>query len=97
MDNTICEPEVILLDENKEAENCKFYRVGTWSVSPTHNCVAYSEDRTGNEKYTLKFLDLSSGEGVVMEDSIPNCAGKSFSCCLTIKYICPPLLTDLYL
>lgn len=80
MTDDICEPEVVLLDENKEAASSKFYRVGTWAISPTHRHIAFSEDRTGNEKYTLKFLDLSSGEPVVMEETVPGCAGELLHC-----------------
>ena len=41
------EPEEILLDANKEAEQYTFYILGSFEVSPDHSMLAYAEDVTG--------------------------------------------------
>jgi len=53
--------EEILLDKNEEAKGQKYYRVGTMSLSPDENLLAYSTDTSGNEHYTLKIKDLAKG------------------------------------
>ncbi|MCW2654104.1 MAG: oligopeptidase [Mycobacterium sp.] len=54
--------EQILLDENAEAEGHDFFALGTASVSPDGNVLAYSVDVVGDERYTLRFKDLRTGE-----------------------------------
>ena len=54
--------EQILLDENDEAAGHDFFSVGASSVSLDGNLLAYSVDVIGDERYTLKFKDLRSGE-----------------------------------
>jgi oligopeptidase B len=50
--------EQVLLDENRLAEGSDYFAVGTAVVSHDHSWLAYATDRTGNEKYELKFLSL---------------------------------------
>jgi oligopeptidase B len=54
--------EQVLLDENIEAEGHDFFSLGAASISPDGNVLAYSVDVVGDERYTLRFRDLRSGE-----------------------------------
>jgi oligopeptidase B len=54
--------EEVLLDANTEAGDSEFFSLGAFSVSPNGRLLAYSVDRTGNERFQLRFLDLDSGE-----------------------------------
>jgi oligopeptidase B len=54
--------EQVLLDENVEAEGHDFFAVGASAVSPDGNLLAYSVDVKGDERYTLRFKDLRTGE-----------------------------------
>jgi oligopeptidase B len=54
--------EQILLDENVEAEGHEFFSLGAASVSIDGFILAYSVDVTGDERYTLRFKDLRTGE-----------------------------------
>ena len=63
--------EEVLLDENLLAEGHGYFAVGSLEVSPDHRWLAYSTDTTGGERYTMRFLDLSSGDesGESLEDT----------------------------
>jgi oligopeptidase B len=52
----------VLLDENVEAEGHDFFSLGVATVSPDGNVLAYSVDVVGDERYTLRFRDLRTGE-----------------------------------
>jgi oligopeptidase B len=54
--------EQVLLDENLEADGHGFFSLGAASVSPDGNILAYSVDVVGDERYTLAFKDLRTGE-----------------------------------
>jgi oligopeptidase B len=54
--------EQVLLDENVEAEGHDFFSLGAASVSPDGNVLAYSVDIVGDERYTLRFRNLRTGE-----------------------------------
>ncbi|ORW04431.1 S9 family peptidase [Mycobacterium kyorinense] len=54
--------EQVLLDENVEAEGHDFFSLGAASVSPDGTVLAYSVDVVGDERYTLRFKDLRTGE-----------------------------------
>ena len=64
----IVEPEVaipgeqILLDANAEAAGHDFFTIGALSVSDDGNLLAFSTDVLGNERYTMRFVDLRTGE-----------------------------------
>lgn len=53
-------PEEVLLDQNELALEHKFLSLGVFKVSPNHQLLAYSVDTTGDERYTLFFLDLTT-------------------------------------
>ena len=65
--------EEIILDVNKLAEGKSFTKISAISVSPDHSMVAYSIDFTGNEKYTIKILDLNTSQ--YLQDEIPDTLG----------------------
>lgn len=54
--------EQVLLDENVEAEGHDFFSLGAASVSVDGNILAYSVDVKGDERYTLRFKDLRTGQ-----------------------------------
>ncbi|MEZ0363115.1 S9 family peptidase [Mycobacterium sp. pUA109] len=54
--------EQVLLDENVEADGHDFFALGAASVSPDGNVLAYSVDVVGDERYTLRFKDLRTGQ-----------------------------------
>lgn len=62
--------EQILLDSNLEAEGHDFFSLGAFSISQDGNLLAYSTDTEGDERYTLRFKDLSTGE--LLADTIDN-------------------------
>ncbi|MFM9036047.1 MAG: S9 family peptidase [Mycobacterium sp.] len=61
-EHTAIPGEQVLLDENLEADGHGYFAVGAASVSPDGNILAYSVDVVGDERYTLRFKDLRSGE-----------------------------------
>jgi len=54
--------EQVLLDQNAEAHGHDFFALGAAGVSPDGNILAYSVDVVGDERYTLRFKDLRTGE-----------------------------------
>jgi oligopeptidase B len=64
--------EEILLDSNVEAEGADFFSLGALSVSEDGTLLAYSVDNTGDERYTLRFKDLRTGE--LLADEIADTA-----------------------
>lgn len=61
-EHTAIPNEQILLDENVEADGHDYFAVGAASVSPDGSILAYSVDTVGDERYTLRFKDLRTGE-----------------------------------
>ncbi|MFD4367264.1 S9 family peptidase [Rhodococcus sp. NPDC058521] len=64
--------EQILLDGNKEAEGHEFFALGAFSLSEDGTLLAYSVDTVGDERFTMKFKNLDSGE--LLADEIPGTA-----------------------
>ncbi|MDO5722111.1 MAG: prolyl oligopeptidase family serine peptidase [Actinomycetaceae bacterium] len=56
------EGEQTLLDEPQRAAGQEFYSVENFTLSPSGNLLAWSEDTTGGELFDLKIRDLNSGE-----------------------------------
>lgn len=54
--------EQVLLDENVEADGHDYFALGAASVSLDGNILAFTVDVIGDERYTLRFKDLRSGE-----------------------------------
>ena len=65
--------EQILIDGNALGEGLKYFDFGAVSHSPDHTKVAYSFDDKGSEFYTLRILDLTTGE--LTEDVVENTYG----------------------
>ncbi len=64
--------EQVLLDGNAEAEGHDFFSVGAFSLSHDGTLLAYSVDVVGDERYTLRFKNLETGE--LLPDEIPDTA-----------------------
>jgi len=60
----------VILDENVLAEGHDHFSVGVFRVSTDHRLLAYSTDTLGNERFTMRFRDLETGED--LPDEIPN-------------------------
>ena len=54
-------PEQINLDSNELASDQNYFRVGVLESSPDHRLLAYSTDLEGDEDYTIRVKDLSTG------------------------------------
>lgn len=54
--------EQTVLDQNLEADGHDFFALGAASISPDGNVLAYAVDVVGDERYTLRFKDLTTGE-----------------------------------
>lgn len=61
--------EVVLIDENELAGDSPYFSLATFDVSPDGRLLAFSTDHDGDEKYTLRFKDLTTGE--VLPDEVP--------------------------
>jgi oligopeptidase B len=53
--------EQVVIDENVLAEGHAYFALGALEVTPNHTLVAYSTDVEGDEVYTMRFRDLTSG------------------------------------
>ncbi|MEU2612223.1 S9 family peptidase [Micromonospora sp. NPDC007271] len=62
--------EEVLLDGNQLAEGHDFFALGAFDVSPDGRWLAYSTDFAGDERFTLRVKDLSTGE--VLPDEVPD-------------------------
>ncbi len=62
--------EEILLDGNALAGDNPFFAIGAFDVSPDGRLLAYSMDLDGDERYTMRFKDLVTGE--ITPDEIPD-------------------------
>lgn len=65
--------EQLLLDPNELAGG-GFFSLGTFSISPDHQRLAYSLDTTGEEVYTLFVKELSNGK--LSELAFEDCDGS---------------------
>ena len=54
--------EEVILDGNELAGESEFFSVGTSSISPDGTMLAFSTNYTGDERFTLKFKNLATGE-----------------------------------
>jgi len=60
----------LLLDEVALADGKDYFRLGTLSVSPNANLMAYAVDEDGSEHFTARIKDLQTGE--LLDDIIPD-------------------------
>ena len=61
--------EEVMLDGNEVAGDSEFFSLGTVDVSPDGRLLAYSVDLKGDERFTLRIKDLSTGE--LLPDELP--------------------------
>ncbi len=54
--------EEIMLDVNKLAEKHEYYKVGSLSVSPDNEWLAYGEDTLSRRIYNVRFKNLKTGQ-----------------------------------
>lgn len=54
--------EEVLLDENALAQPHAFFSVGEVEPSPSHQLMAYCTDTSGYETFSIRVLDLETGE-----------------------------------
>ncbi|MBA8795391.1 oligopeptidase B [Friedmanniella endophytica] len=62
--------EEVLLDGNAEDGEAAFFSIGTFSVSPDGTRLAFAVDRSGDERFTLRVRDLTSGQ--LLPDVVPD-------------------------
>jgi oligopeptidase B len=65
--------EQVLLDLDRLADGHEFFSLGGSSISPDANLLAYSTDVVGDERYTIRVKDLSTGE--LLDDEIVGVLG----------------------
>ncbi len=66
--------EQVLLDGNAEAEGAAYFKIGGVTHASDHGHLAFAEDRSGAEIYTIRFRDL--GTGGDLADRIGNASGN---------------------
>lgn len=64
----------VILDQNELAAGLEYFRLGTFSVSPDDQLLAYSSDINGSERFTLVVKNLITGE--LLSDRIENTGGS---------------------
>ena len=69
--------EVILLDGNAEAEGHEFFSLGAFDTSDDATTLLWSTDFEGDEVYTVRVRDLTTG--LTLDDEIPGTAGAFFT------------------
>ena len=62
--------EVTLVDCNTLAEGQEFFSLGAFEVSLDQRLLAYSTDVVGDERFTIRILDIETG--LHLADEIPN-------------------------
>lgn len=65
--------EEVLLDYDALAEGHEFFSSGGSSISPDGRVLAWSTDVVGDERYTVRFKELATGE--LLEDEITGVLG----------------------
>jgi len=65
--------EQVLLDSNVEAEGHDYFSLGGFSLTDDDNVLAWSVDTVGDERYTIRIKDLTTG--AVLPDEIPSTSG----------------------
>ncbi|WGW12406.1 S9 family peptidase [Saxibacter everestensis] len=64
------EGEQVLLDSNQEAEGHDFFSLGSFTLNAEGTLLAFGVDTKGDERYRLRFKDLTTG--ALLPDEIPN-------------------------
>jgi oligopeptidase B len=64
--------DVVILDENSEAEGKEYFRLGAMEVSPDGQLLAWTADSSGAERFVLKVRDLATGQDFGPVSSVVN-------------------------
>jgi oligopeptidase B len=72
--------EVVLLDENIEADGHDYFSLGAFGVSPDHTLLAWSSDTDGGERYTMQVRDLLAGHDLADVLTNTSAGGCAWSC-----------------
>ncbi|PKP08968.1 MAG: oligopeptidase B [Bacteroidetes bacterium HGW-Bacteroidetes-4] len=70
---TLESDEQLMLDANQRARENSFYHVTGLMVSPDNTLLAFGEDTLGRRIYTIRFLNLKTGQ--LLPDKIKNTTG----------------------
>jgi len=70
---TLESKEQVLIDPNQRAKNKSFYHIEGLFVSPNNKILAFGEDTVGRRIYTIRFINLETGE--FLTDKIKNTTG----------------------
>lgn len=65
--------EEVIFDANVEADGHDFFSLGALSISDDGDWLAYSTDVRGDERYTLRFKNLRTGQ--LLDEQIADTAG----------------------
>lgn len=65
--------EELMLDLNELAEGHEFFSLGAAAVSPDDTTMAFATDTTGDERYTVRFKVLATGE--LLDDELTGVLG----------------------
>ncbi len=68
--------EQVYLDENQLAAEHEYFDLASLEISPNHRYCAYAFDVDGDEIYSVRILDLETGE--LLEDQLEGC-GRSLA------------------
>ena len=68
-----------LLDENVEAQGHEYFDLGAFDVSMDHRFAAWSMDTAGDERYTLRIRDLTTGDDLADRIDEMSHAGVAWS------------------
>ena len=79
--------ETAFLDLNAEAEGHEVFSLGDLDVSPSGDLLLWSTDATGEELYTVRFKDLSSGD--LLDDVIEDVASACWIDDTHVAYTVP--------
>ncbi|ATG50249.1 oligopeptidase B [Brachybacterium vulturis] len=72
------EGEQVLLDAQAEAAGAEFYSLGGLAPSPDHTLFASAVDTAGDERFTLRIMDIASG--TVLDEAVTGAGyGLAFS------------------
>jgi oligopeptidase B len=69
---TLDTPEIILVDENIDAEKYPYYDIVSFSISKDNKMMAFAEDITGRRLYQIRFKNLETNE--ILPNILTNCS-----------------------
>ena len=70
--------EEIILDVNQLAEGKDYCSLGSLAISPSQKLLAYSADFSGNEKYLMYIMDLTTRDIIFHDESLEISGGISW-------------------